>query len=180
MSIDIMIDLETMGVSAGCAILSIGAVTLDEKHKFYAKICLDSCSPAGLKIDLDTIAWWQKQSKEARGEAFSGTKDLVLVLGEFADWFRMVEKLEGTAFLWGNGADFDLPILGAAYEAVGMKKPWKPFNGRCYRTIKNWARFKDITPDPFEGVKHNALADAIFQARHLIKILRFDRSTAIK
>lgn len=176
MTIDIMIDLETMGVSAGCPVLSIGAVSLNETHQFYEKVSLESCIAYGLKVNPDTAAWWQKQGEVAKHEAFSGTKELHVVLGEFADWFRNVERIEGDAFIWGNGADFDLPILAAAYEAVGMKKPWKPFNGRCYRTIKNWAQFKRITPPPFEGTKHNALSDAILQARHLLKILRFEKS----
>lgn len=173
MSIDIMLDLETTGVSAGCCILSIGAVTLDEKFKFYEKIDIKSCHKAGLVDFHGTMAWWNKQSAEARMEAFSGTKELPIILGAFYDWFKSVERVSGgDAFIWGNGADFDLPILSKAYELTGMKEPWKPFNGRCYRTLKNLPENKGILADKFEGTKHNALADAIYQARHMMKILR--------
>lgn len=172
-SIDIMLDLETTGVSAGCCILSIGAVTLDEKFKFYEKISIDSCYNAGLKDFAGTRAWWNKQSPEARREAFSGTESLTTILGAFSDWFKSVERQAGgDAFIWGNGADFDLPILKAAYEAAGMEEPWKSFNGRCYRTLKNLKENKTILAEKFEGMKHNALDDAIHQARYMMKILR--------
>ena len=172
MSADIMLDLETTGVAAGCCVLAIGACTLDEQEQFYMAISHDDSLANGLKDLPATLAWWSKQSPEARKEAFGGITPLVVALGAFSDWVRKVEAKRGEAFVWGNGADFDLPILGAAYDAVGMKKPWKPFNGRCYRTLKNLPDCKHILPDEFQGVKHNALADAIHQSRHMLKILR--------
>ena len=165
-----MIDLETGGLKAGCPVLAIGACSFDSSEKFYQKISLDSCLSAGLKILPETMAWWDKQDPRAREEAFSGTKDLVMVLGEFSDWFIGLQRTKGDIYIWGNGADFDLPILSAAYQAVEMKEPWKPYNGRCYRTLKNL--FYDVKPDKFEGIKHTALADAEFQAAHALKILK--------
>lgn len=171
-SIDVMIDIETTGTSSGCCILSIGATSFDEKYTFYMKIDHRSSVSYGLKDSPGTMAWWQQQSSEARMEAFSGTDDLVVVLGAFSDFLLSIQRAEGEVFIWGNGADFDLPIIKAAYEIVDMPVPWKPFNGRCYRTLKNLPQNKNIKADKFEGVKHNALADAIFQARHALKILR--------
>ena len=151
--------------------LSIGATTLDEKRTFYMRIDPKSSQSFGLETSQDTLAWWMKQSNEARKEAFGGTADLLLVLGQFADWLMQVRKEEGDTFVWGNGADFDLSILSVAYQKVGIPVPWRPFNGRCYRTFKNLPEHKTIKPDPFEGVKHNALADAQHQAKHMLKIL---------
>lgn len=164
---DIMVDLETTGVAGGCGILSLGACTFDLGYNFYDKISHESCLENGL-VDLpSTIAWWDKQNPLARAEAFSGTKSLAEVLGAFADWYSSIPR---TKFIWGNGADFDLPILQAAYDAVGMKKPWGPFNGRCYRTLKNL--YPSISMGKFEGMKHNALDDAQMQARHALSILK--------
>ena len=162
----IMLDLETTGVSAGCCVLSIGATTLDHSAGFYKRISLESSTAAGLTLLPSTMAWWDKQSKEAREEAFSGTDVLLHVLLDFAAWFRLIGS---TAKVWGNGADFDLPILAAAYEACKIEKPWKPYNGRCYRTIKNL--HSDVPTNSFRGVKHNALEDAKNQAIHLMKIV---------
>jgi hypothetical protein len=168
---DVMLDLETTGVYAGCGILSIGAVTFDGNTSFYDKISLDSCHSFGL-VDLpDTLTWWDKQDAEAREEAFSGMTNLVEALGGFSDFLQVVRNMTGKeVFLWGNGADFDLPILAAAYRVVGMRQPWETHNGRCYRTLKNL--FYEVKADPFDGMKHNALADAKHQARHALKILR--------
>lgn len=69
---------------------------------------------------------------------------------------------------YGNGASFDLSILKAAYDAVGLKAPWKFWDERCYRTIKN--DYSQIEPDERAGTHHNALDDAKFQALHAIKI----------
>ena len=162
-----MVDLETTGVSAGCCILSIGACTLDLKNEFYVKIDLNTCYDEGLKNLASTMQWWDKQSPEARDEAFSGITPLVSALGQFSDWFRMLEGKDNK--IWGNGEDFDLPILQGAYEACGMEKPWKPYSGRCYRTIKNL--HSDVPTNSFRGVKHNALEDARNQAVHLMKIV---------
>ena len=162
----IMLDLETTGVSAGCCVLSIGATTLDLSAGFYKRISLESSTAAGLTTLPSTMAWWDKQSEEARDEAFSGTEVLPHVLLDFAAWFRLIGS---TAKIWGNGADFDLPILAAAYEACKIEKPWKPYNGRCYRTLKNL--HSDVPLNSFRGVKHNALEDAKNQAIHLMKIV---------
>lgn len=164
---DIMLDLETTGTRPGCCILSIGACTFDEKATFYETISHSSCISLSLKDSPDTMAWWSRQAPIARMEAFSGTNDLIAVLGKFSDWYK--QRL-GTKFIWGNGADFDLPILVACYDAIGMKQPWAPYNGRCYRTLKNL--FKDIPIAKFEGIRHNALDDARMQSRHALAILR--------
>jgi exodeoxyribonuclease VIII len=72
--------------------------------------------------------------------------------------------------VWGNGADFDLPILSAAYVAAGFGgPPWKPYNGRCYRTLKNLR--PDVPRPERRGTAHNALDDAVFQAEHAIALL---------
>ena len=163
---NVMLDLETTGVSAGCAILSIGACTLDLNNEFYQKISLASCYDRGLKDLPSTLDWWNKQDPAVRTEAFSGVVALSDVLLSFAMWLESLG--EKKAKVWGNGADFDLPILGAAYEACGMEKPWKPYNGRCFRTIKNL--YPDVIPNAFRGIKHNALEDAKNQAIHLVKI----------
>ena len=163
---NVMLDLETTGVAAGCCILSIGACTLDLNNEFYQKISIDSCWNKGLKDDPSTLNWWESQDSAAKVEAFSGTLQLQDVLNNFSLWLKGLQ--EKNVKVWGNGADFDLPILGAAYIACGMPIPWKPYNGRCFRTVKNI--YAEIIPNAFRGMKHNALEDAKNQAVHLVKI----------
>jgi len=172
MSTDIMIDLETTGTSAGCCVLAIGACTLDGQEQFYQTISHQDALRIGLVDSPGTMSWWGRQSQAAREEAFSGHTSVIEALGAFSDWLRKVELKLGEAYVWGNGADFDLPILQAVYEQVGMVQPWKPFNGRCYRTLKNLPQNKGIKPEEFVGIKHTALSDALHQAHHMLKILR--------
>ncbi len=168
-STDVMLDLETTGVAPGCGILTIGATTFNKSHTFYQKIMIESCEEVGLLPLASTMAWWDQRPTLVREEAFSGVKSLQMVLGEFSDWWQSLPGRE--KFCWGNGADFDLPILRAAYKAVDMECPVAPFNARCYRTLKNL--FKEIKAPVIEGFKHHALADAIYQADHASAILRY-------
>lgn len=166
----VMVDLETLGTAPGCVILSVGAVEFDPAEglgrEFYAVIHTESCTDAGLFIDPDTKAWWDKQKAEARqvledAEDENVSNSLSAVLKEFGAW------LPKGAIVWGNGADFDNPILSAAYKAVGEKQPWGNWNGRCYRTLKNMFPAVKLVR---EGTYHNALSDAISQAKHAIAI----------
>lgn len=108
---NVMLDLEPVGTSAGCGILCIGAATFDGKEKFYERISPES-SRMYLREDIETLRWWNSQDRQLKEEAFGGTKELVVVLDEFYDWFRSLNgKDYKQTFVWGNGADFDLPIL---------------------------------------------------------------------
>ena len=58
---NVMIDLETLGRRAGCAILSIGAVAFDLKQglgeEMYVVVNRQSCNAAELHEDLSTLDW---------------------------------------------------------------------------------------------------------------------------
>lgn len=171
---DIMIDLETLGTVPGCAIVSIGAVAFNEFRLhdigFYRAIAIkDWDTPGetedGLHKDADTIDWWKKQSPAAlavfhAAPSFTTNKALQ-ELARYCNEF-------GSPRVWGNGADFDNPIIAVAARKVGLSASlWKPYNGRCYRTVKNG--FKDIKLKRV-GTYHNALDDARSQAQHLVDI----------
>ena len=172
----VMLDLETYGVSAGCGILSIGAVFFsasEEEWKgptFYSAINAESVEKHGLRKDPDTMKWWDQQGSAAREvwEQVKTAPPLEDVLADFGVWLK--EKYTGKDVqVWGNGADFDNPILSACYAAVGWKQPWGAWSGRCYRTLKG------LRPDiklVRQGTYHNALDDAVSQAEHAVRILK--------
>lgn len=177
----VMVDLETLGTVPGCSILSIGAVFFDpltEKlgDEMYAVILRQSCLEAGLHEDKDTLAWWSRQSPEAKrvlAEAEMETVAYPLLKGleEFNTFCKLGKKTK----VWGNGADFDNPILVAAYHAVGSKQGWAPYNGRCYRTVKNLFPQQKLVGRT--GTHHNALDDAKSQAAHLIQLVQMNGIT---
>lgn len=163
-----MVDLETLGRRAGCSILSIGATYFDKDgtaEEFYVVVSKASCEAAGLHTDPETLAWWAKQSPEARKvleESETGGMDLADALDLFGQFAK------GTK-VWGNGSDFDNAILYACYAAVEKDVPWKFWDSRCYRTLKGLNTGVKLVR---EGTYHNALSDAVSQAKHASEILR--------
>ena len=167
---NIMLDLETMGNHSNAAIISIGAVKFGpggvSSNKFHKMISLRSSVACGLKMDPDTVMWWMGQSNEARAQFKDNVTvaDLSSALLSFSTWAM------GAKSVWGDGSDFDNVILSNAYDACGIILPWKYYNNRCYRTMKNL--YRDIRMDARVGIKHSAVDDAENQALHLIKILK--------
>jgi len=169
MSTNIMIDLETLGTTADAAILSIGAVRFDLEtgmldENFYRVVSFESQS--NRVLSRDTLIWWMQQAPEA-AQVFTHQPKSALedVLRDFAAWVRGM----GSVHAWSNGADFDLPMLTHAFEQCGIKQPWQPYHGRCYRTYKNLPCARNIKVIR-RGEHHNALDDATYQAEHACKI----------
>ncbi len=177
--VHVMLDLETLGNRPGCKILSIGAVVFGPGglgNSFYINVDRMSQSPIGLREDPDTIKWWSEQNEAARRAVFDVT-DAVSVR---AALHRLTDFLTAVSFpddvsdrrevcVWGNGASFDQPILAAVFHADGIPKlPWKFWNDRCYRTMKN---SNHGVPYTTPKIAHHALEDAKAQALHLVRIL---------
>ena len=172
---DVMIDLETMGVGPSAAIVSIGAVIFDPETgelgaEFYRVVSLSSSMSAGGVVDAGTIMWWLEQSDAARNAVSAkfaeGIED---VLFEFDDFVQTFAGGCNIARVWGNGAAFDNVILRGAYDRLHMDRPWEFYNDRCYRTVK--AMHPEIKMLR-TGTHHNALDDAISQAKHLCAMLK--------
>jgi hypothetical protein len=169
---DAMIDTETLGTKPGAAILSIGAVMFGPAGlggTFYAPVLLESCVSVGLTMDPATVTWWMGQSDEARAAAFrTDAAPLWQVLGDFFDWF----VANRAKHPWCHGATFDVPLLDAAFKACNLAPPWEYWNVRDTRTLYDLAGVK---VDRGAGTHHNALDDAINQARaaaHAMRILQ--------
>lgn len=174
----VVIDLETLGTAHDSVILSIGAVEFDPSEgtlgrEFYVVINTDSCLNYGRKIDTSTVEWWNKQSEESRQilmQAEDSEVSLPNALNQFAEWYAP----NAGETVWGCGSDFDNVLLSSSYAAAEIAVPWKFFNNRCYRTMKGV--FANVAKPKRQGVHHNALDDAKFEALHLLKIYEHIRS----
>lgn len=166
---DLMIDLETYGVKAGCVILSIGAVAFDRSTgeagaKFYKAINLNQSLLAGFHQEEKTVDWWKRQSVDAYLLSHSGKDSPALVLKSFSRWITDHFGNQ-SPYVWGNSARFDMGILSAAYEICKLDYPIDPFMERDYRTLTS------LMPEvrwsiPFEGLKYDPINDCI----HAIKV----------
>lgn len=166
----VSLDLETVGKNPGCGVLTIGACTLDRKHKFYQRIDPANCRLEGLIEEIDTMRWWSSQNREIREEAFGGTRTLVAVLDDFHDWMRSLNDGDWKNIeVWGNGSDFDNVILAAAYRKVDRPLPWGDYQNRCYRTLKTLLPHVKLVR---ATQKHHALLDAEYEAEHASMLLQ--------
>lgn len=168
----VMIDLETMSNLSNAAIVALGAVEFDLTEAtlgrtFYTPIDLESSVEAGCMMDAGTVLWWLNQSEEARRVFAEESADLTSALEQFSDWLSKCNVPANKICIWGNGANFDNVILAHAYRQCGIEQPWLFINDRCYRTVKNL--FHHIKMER-SGIHHNALDDAVSQAKHLIAI----------
>lgn len=166
---DVMVDLETMGTRPGSVLRSLGAVQFDRRgaigRAFYEVIDQASCEAVGLTVDPETVAWWERQSVEARAALELSPRPLREVLEAFTVYWREV----GGVQFWANAPDFDATLLAAAYRACELTPPWQFWNTRCTRTIYELAA---VRPDRTKGVHHTALADAVNQAEAVIRARR--------
>ncbi|MCH6141349.1 exonuclease [Klebsiella variicola] len=178
--VHVMVDLETMGKKHNAPIVAIGAVVFDPAtgsigESFYKVVCLDSSVNWGAVIDPSTVIWWLKQSSEARSAIVNDDaiplQDALLQFREFVS--DNVAGGSKKAQVWGNGASFDNSILRSAYDCIAEDYPWEYWNDRDVRTMLELGQaisFDPKTTIPFEGSRHNALADAIHQARYVSAI----------
>lgn len=160
---DIMIDLETLATTKRASILSIGAVAFHRKVQrgnTWNSLHLFPMHDPRREVDLETVEWWSRQSPEAQellNVPRTQTLDECLVLlTSFIDSVKLVN-------IWANPPEFDLAILEDAYESCGMNVPWKWWQKKDSRTVKELIG-EDRLPDR-EGTPHDAVDDCIYQAR---------------
>lgn len=181
----VMVDLETLGTVPGCVGFSIGAVEFlpdrgELGREFYAVVCVESSLEAMLREEQSTKDWWDKQSPEARAtleQARAGGAGTMKLPDAMTSLNKFLLGLGGmrSIRLYGNGADFDNPILRVMWDAAGVPMLGSQagfFGGRCYRTLKS---LDELFGPAFRapklerlGTYHNALDDAKSQAMHLM------------
>lgn len=180
--VDLMIDLETLDTTSSSVILSIGAVFFDPfkgllGDKFYTRVDIEEQMAQGRTISASTLKWWLQQSQEAIQAAFFSEQSLPIkqALKEFIVFI-------GTKQIrpWGNGAMFDVAIMENCYKMyLPNYSPWQFYSVRDFRTLNNLfdresqkAELEAIGLTEFFSGKHNALADATYQAEVALYIFK--------
>ena len=173
---DCTIDLETMGILATSAIVSIGAIAFnrhdetystDNLQPFYCNVDLQDCINQGMTLDGRTIQWWLSQSETARNQLFGPTPVPLFNAMSLLQCY-LEEFLDTNSKVWTH-ATFDAPKIENAFKITGLKDPIKFWNQRDIRTLED-LRGKPVNVS-FQGTKHCALDDAIYQAECIHKLL---------
>lgn len=181
--IAVMIDIETMGTSTTAPVISIGAALFDplkndtwdtlKARSFYRGIELTDAIKHSSGVEGGTLTWWLQQKDEAIKRLVTG--DLVPLKVALNDLFQYCtsrpEKgplvgIPPAEMVWANSPNFDCTILEASTKAVGLLWPFKFFNYRDVRTLKDiaWPNGPEDVPKLNEGIAHGADDDACAQA----------------
>jgi len=159
-----MIDLETLDTKPSAAFITVGACQFDPDtgeigKTFYKRVDWGGAMDGGRTVSPETLKWWLAQSDGAREEICKDGEPLQIVLDDLRGF------LGRGAIVWGNGATFDISILEHAYK---FKAPWQFWNVRDVRTIVDLSsHLVDKRTLKFQGTAHNALDDAVHQARYV-------------
>ena len=168
---DLMIDLETLGQTPQCPVISLGAVFFDEKTKqlgprFYACLDVNEQIKHGRRPDGDTLKWWMGQSGAAKKVFSEDAKPVTQVLNDFSLFYN-ANSIK--SFVWGNGSTFDISIMEDIYRMYGVKIPWFFTKVMDQRTYKRFMGKGEKVQK--SGVDHNALDDAVSQATYVLSHL---------
>jgi DNA polymerase III epsilon subunit-like protein len=172
---EIMVDLETLGVRPGCAIIAIAACVMDKKrmgdpaHQFYQNV--KPLTDRGFHSDPTTIAWWEKQDAKARDILEHDQIPISSALAAFHVW---AEKYPEPRRFWACGPHFDFSIYAEACRLVDVTPAFKFYDVRDTRTALDMAGISkkdadEMIPDDVRKtiVPHHALSDCIQQTYHV-------------
>jgi len=198
-----MLDLETLGTGNNAAIIQIGAVAFNADGEngslwtsspqmlaelgqgFSVNVNLADSRHPGV-IDAATVEWWLQQSQEARDSITKaeGRLELGAALEAFVRWLYTLTPKVRALRVWSNGPTFDEIILRSAFTRYGAPLPLSFRGSRCCRTmielaeLHGWNRKEAAVLAPHDTVKHDALSDAVFQARGVASQRHFLRLAA--
>jgi hypothetical protein len=187
MSMEIVVDLETLGTRVGCPIIEIGACAVDSENgaivaNFSRRVkdslnCtigeVERIAKDGDPYDGDkteTCRWWLKEEGRAAVLAaiLGGGIPLRSALSDFADWMSGFVRGDVRPRLWANGPSFDAALLSEAYRMCDLPRPWSYRDERCVRTALDIAGYqRGSVAWEEDGPRHRALPDARHEARKL-------------
>lgn len=183
MTLDMMIDLETLDNTPDAAIVQVGVALFNREGTAVAarqSILVDPTDylRSGGSVSFDTLRWWMSQDEHARTAVF-GPTPRVSTFEALASlttiWQTRCDPEH--SLVWAAPASFDLAIVALAGRKVcGWREtPWPFRRQRCSSTLGKLLpgfRLDDVPTPPEYSVKHDAGADAARQAIQVQAMLR--------
>lgn len=175
---DLMIDFETLGTDPDTCVISVGACFFDETTgqigpTFYMAFDIDEQLKKGRSITGSTLKWWMGQSGAAKkvfNEQAQPAKDVLTLFSKWVLSQNTISKIKP----WGNGSSFDISIIEDMFRMYDIKCPWLYYSVYDLRTFKRYIA-NGAKVVVAEGTAHNALDDAIAQAKYVIEHSKFHR-----
>lgn len=172
--LNIMVDLETTAKSENAGILSWAMVAFATdgedipEFTFDRVVTLRSCFFAGMKVEVDTQEWWDKQSPQAKHHILTGEADSIRTVAK--DAYMQLEALAEShdIYLWSRGIDFDLPKIKWCFEHLLEKDERDfPFKFSHKMDVRTVLKFMQIDQSQFEfkGVQHHSVDDCMHDIR---------------
>ena len=161
-----MVDCETLDIGERPVLLSIGAVVFNDQQiqdYFEYFINKETAISEGFTVSQSTLDWWDQQDPDARAYVFNGEGDIQEALKALVQFYELNECTE----IWSKGSLADIRWINNALDYFGIERPWKYYKEFCFRTLLKSVPKFDM---PFVGMPHNALDDAIHQAKQFIEI----------
>ena len=185
----VMLDLEFLDKAESAALMQIGIVPMntetltyekDPSKCFFLHVDPDDCVQYGMTIGIDTLKWWIKQDLTVLQKAFNidgkefKNQPLEVSLAKVTGFIQNIGHPDLTVYQRG---DKDAAILSFAYRKAFKKDPpWVWHNVADIRGIT-----KAVGIDkPNNDKKHDALANALTQAEHLMLSLAKIRGVSLK
>ena len=167
---DLMLDIETLGLEPMSVITQIAAVPFDFKDNSLNfgidfNINLNNCLNNGAVINGDTLLWTIKnnlQSLENQEQRFTIPEALIR--------FQRYIKDINPECIWAKSPQFDCSMLEIWYKRCELAIPWKYNQLRDVRTIEYFGKTKlglgselDQLHDKYGKKLHNPTTDCHFQ-----------------
>lgn len=184
---DIILDFETLDTKDTAIVPSIGArlcnlETGEMGETFHVKLDVQEQIDAGYTFSASTLAFWMKQQAAGRDYLIEILDKKTVTVSRKQAFDMLYRFIRGVkdAFVWGNGATFDLGICIREYGDNNL--PWQFWAEQDVRSIVSFCKrvfgveFKKETP--FEGVQHQPVDDATHEASYLMRYFEYARNTA--
>lgn len=163
----VTLDIETLGHTPTCVILTVGAIKFDPHGRtpigpsLYLRLDIEEQLALSRTVDDSTLEWWSKQDRNVLEEALMS--DERVSLDDFRQQFN--KFLFGVDDIWAQGPVFDITVIENLYRSKGWSFPWNYWQIRDSRTlfgVHGDCRKRD------NKKMHNALEDCISQTEAII------------
>ena len=168
MSTDLSLDIETISTKHNALVLSIGMCWFDKNHPDESIIPLPIVYPSldqhASHVDAQTVRWWMNHGDSAKSVFSDSVEEQRVPLSVAC--VTIMEAVRDADRIWAKDPDFDCIILSRFLDSYGPRGfKWPFWKNRSVRTML------DVVPSTkglvFDGTRHDALADAVHQAKQM-------------